>query len=91
LFNIGNILYSVSFFWKVCILNFIVPSIKCEFRDLYNLKIDLVIANEIIHVGLENDTNKNFYLYNGENYWDGINKWACWSTKWCSFNGEQSC
>ena len=52
LFNIGNILYSVSFFWKVCILNFIVPSIKCEFRDLYNLKIDLVIANEIIHVSV---------------------------------------
>ena len=47
------------------------PSLNCnDINDVYNLKVGLIMADEIAFAGGKYDSeNSNYYLYNGKSYW----------------------
>ncbi|MCX4255069.1 MAG: hypothetical protein OSJ63_07415, partial [Bacilli bacterium] len=45
------------------------PQLNCNKDDTYKLKVGLITADEVALAGGTNGDNKEYYLYNGQNYW----------------------
>ena len=46
------------------------PTLQCNSNDILQIPIGLITADEVSYAGgVNNTTNTNYYLYNGQNYW----------------------
>ncbi len=59
------------------------PTLSCAALDTYSLKVGLITADEAEFAGGTGSDNKQYYLYNGQNYWtmsphywDGFSDWT---------------
>ncbi len=51
------------------------PTLSCGTLDTYTLKVGLITADEVEFAGGKNADNKQYYLYNGQNYWTMSPTW----------------
>ena len=45
------------------------PTLSCPSLDTYTLKVGLITSDEVMYAGGKAADNKQYYLYNGQNYW----------------------